>query len=48
MFGDLLQHGEKDGSAGNLLDDWLANVDDFGTLIVATASLLEEDGYTMA
>jgi hypothetical protein len=47
-FGDLLQHGKEDGSTGNLLDDWLANVDDLGTLIVAVASLLEADGYTMA
>ncbi|KAM3076032.1 hypothetical protein ACMFMG_006455 [Clarireedia jacksonii] len=47
-FSNLLQHGEEDGSAGNLLDDWLANMDDFGTLIVSVASLLEADGYTMA
>jgi hypothetical protein len=47
-IGDLLQHGKEDGSTGNLLDDWLANVDDFGTLIVAVASLLEADGFSMA
>ncbi|PQE26034.1 C6 finger domain-containing protein [Rutstroemia sp. NJR-2017a BBW] len=47
-FGDLLQHGKEEGSAGNVLDDWLANVDDFGNVIVAVVSLLEVDGYTMA
>jgi hypothetical protein len=43
-FGDLLQHdaeGVEGCPFGNPLDRWLANLDEFGTLVVASASLSE-------
>ena len=44
-FGNLLQHDVEVSPFGRLLDLWLAQVDDFGTLVMAFASLLEGGEY---
>jgi hypothetical protein len=40
-FGDLLQHHIEDSHVSNSVEHWLAQIDDFGTLIMASASLSE-------
>jgi hypothetical protein len=38
-FGNLLQHDVEVSPFSRLLDSWLAQVDDFGTLVMAFANL---------
>jgi hypothetical protein len=40
-FGDLLQHDSELNHSDNSLEYWLGQVDDFGTLIIASANLSE-------
>lgn len=40
-FGHLLQHDMENGPFGDSLDRWIAQVDDFGAIVVAFASLSE-------
>ena len=40
-FGNLSQHDLEDSPCGDLLDHWLAQVDELGTLIMAAAKLSE-------
>jgi hypothetical protein len=44
-FGNLLQQDAEVGPFSRLLDLWLAQVDDFGTLVMAFASLSEGGEY---
>jgi hypothetical protein len=44
-FGDLLSHDAENNPFGNALDHWLAEMDEFGTLLVAAASLAERDEH---
>jgi hypothetical protein len=38
-YGELLQHEYLDNSRSSLLDQWMANVDDFGKLVINIASV---------
>lgn len=40
-YGELLQHGNLDYARSSLLDGWMANVDDFGKLVINVASVAE-------
>lgn len=40
-FGELLQHQRLNYARSNLLDQWMANVDDFGELVIKIASVVE-------
>ena len=40
-YGELLQHEYLDYARSSLLDQWMANVDDFGKLIISIASVAE-------
>jgi len=44
-FGRLLQHDVENGPFGNSLNRWMAQVDDFGAIVVAFASLSEGVEY---
>ena len=44
-LGDLLRHDGDVSPFGNPLDQWLAQVDDFGTLVMAAASLFDNGEY---
>lgn len=37
-FGDMLRHN-ADSHSENLVDDWLADMDEFGTLVMAAANV---------
>lgn len=40
-YGELLQHEYLDDARSSLLDRWMANVDDFGKLVINIASVAE-------
>jgi hypothetical protein len=40
-FGELLRHDDLHGQACDLLNSWMGQVDDFGTLVIGAASLAE-------
>jgi hypothetical protein len=41
LFVDLLKHDSVDSKRGKLLEQWMAQVDEFGTLVINAASLAE-------
>jgi hypothetical protein len=41
FYGELLRHAELDSARSQLLDRWMGNVDEFGTLVINVASVAE-------
>jgi hypothetical protein len=41
MFGELLKHDDLQSQTSGLLDSWMGQVDEFGTLVIGAASLAD-------
>jgi hypothetical protein len=41
IFGELLRHDDLSGQSSGLLDTWMGQVDEFGTLVIGAASLAD-------